>query len=90
MTGVPKVVLVDTNGKIAFIGHPGSTNLDHGIDRLLKGKSLKNKVGSGENNEHEDESSFKEIDLSKVRAEINRFNSDVSKLSSNEIIKKAA
>ena len=73
MTGVPKVVLVDTNGKIAFIGHPGSTNLEHGIEKLLKGESLKNKGESGGNDEDEEEGSFKEIDLSKVRAELNRY-----------------
>ena len=41
--GVPHVVLVDTEGKVAFIGHPASINLDEAIEKLLKGE----KLGSG-------------------------------------------
>jgi hypothetical protein len=61
--GVPHVVLIDTHGKIAFVGHPASTNLEHGIEKLLKGESLGKKGESGENDEEDEEGSFIEIDL---------------------------
>jgi hypothetical protein len=35
--GVPHVLLVDTKGKIVFVGHPASRQLDQDIDSLLKG-----------------------------------------------------
>ena len=38
--GVPHVVLVDTQGKIAYIGHPAATNLEENIETLLKGGNL--------------------------------------------------
>jgi hypothetical protein len=33
--GVPHVVLFDTEGKVAFIGHPAAINLDEAIEKLL-------------------------------------------------------
>ena len=44
--GVPHVILIDTNGKIAFMGHPAVRNLEKDIDALLKGQSL---TGEGTN-----------------------------------------
>jgi thiol-disulfide isomerase/thioredoxin len=41
--GVPQVVLVDKRGKIVFVGHPSSRNLEKDIDALLKG----NEIGEG-------------------------------------------
>ena len=38
--GVPHVVLVDIEGKIAYIGHPAPTNLEENIETLLKGGKL--------------------------------------------------
>jgi hypothetical protein len=46
--GVPHVVLVDIEGKIAYIGHPAATNLEENIETLLKGGKL------GEAQESED------------------------------------
>jgi hypothetical protein len=34
------LVLIDTHGKIVFIGHPAVRNLEQDIDNLLKGKAL--------------------------------------------------
>jgi hypothetical protein len=33
-------LLVDTNGKIVFVGHPASRDLEKDIDALLKGETL--------------------------------------------------
>lgn len=38
--GVPHVWLVDTNGKIVFMGHPSTRNLEEDIDRLLAGATI--------------------------------------------------
>jgi hypothetical protein len=38
--GVPRVVLVNTEGKIAFNGHPTITNVEENIETLLKGGKL--------------------------------------------------
>ena len=40
VNGVPHVLLVDTTGKIVFIGHPASRNLEEDINKLLNGESL--------------------------------------------------
>ena len=40
VNGVPHVLLVDTTGKIVFIGHPASRNLEEDINALLKGETL--------------------------------------------------
>ena len=41
ISGVPHVLLVDTNGKIVFKGHPASRkNLEEDFDKLLKGETL--------------------------------------------------
>jgi hypothetical protein len=59
--GVPHVVLVDTNGKIAFVGHPASREIEMDIETLLKGEPLKGISASGQ--EEEDEEGFTERDL---------------------------
>ena len=40
VNGVPHVVLVDTTGKIVYVGHPASRNLEEDINTLLKGESI--------------------------------------------------
>jgi hypothetical protein len=39
--GVPHVVLIDTEGKIAFIGHPAERKLEEDIETLLRGEKFK-------------------------------------------------
>lgn len=41
--GVPHVVLVDTEGKIVFVGHPSERDLEADINTLLKGEQLTEK-----------------------------------------------
>ncbi len=40
MEGVPHVALVDTEGKIVFVGHPSERDLEADINTLLKGEKL--------------------------------------------------
>ena len=50
MEGVPHVALVDTEGKIVFVGHPSERDLEADINTLLKGEKLtvKKEVESAE------------------------------------------
>lgn len=50
MEGVPHVVLIDTEGKIVFVGHPSERDLEADINTLLKGEKLtvKKEVESAE------------------------------------------
>jgi hypothetical protein len=60
VNGVPHVVLVDSEGKIAFIGHPMEIDLEKGIENLLKGEKLKSKDGGGD--EEKEPCAFVELD----------------------------
>lgn len=41
MSGVPNVILIDTNGTIVFKGHPANRpNLEQDFDDLLAGKAI--------------------------------------------------
>merc|ERR1711998_432424 len=41
VSGVPNVMIVDTNGKIVFKGHPANRpNLEEDFDTLLKGETI--------------------------------------------------
>ena len=40
VNGVPHVLLVDTTGKIVFVGHPASRDLEADINTLLEGGTL--------------------------------------------------
>jgi len=56
--------LIDTHGKIVFIGHPASRKLEEDIETLLKGEPLKGVKGSGDDEEEEeDETKFTDLDL---------------------------
>jgi hypothetical protein len=46
--GVPHVILIDQYGKIVFIGHPASRDLEQDIDMILNGLKL---TGEGTSNE---------------------------------------
>lgn len=70
--GVPHVALIDTNGKVAFIGHPAERNIEQDIETLLKGESLKGVSGGAPSGGEADneEVKFTEQDLVKVEAEV--------------------
>jgi hypothetical protein len=60
--GVPHVVLIDTHGKIVYIGHPATRDLEKDIDALLKGEVLKGEgtkaVGGAAGAEEEPEEGY--------------------------------
>ncbi len=67
---MPHVVLIDTEGKIAYIGHPAATNLEQNIETLLKGE----KIGAASQSEDEKDSHFcsstEGPQISKVKEEL--------------------
>ena len=79
------MVLVDTHGKLAFIGHPSSINIEASIEKLLKGEKLDAAAEEGEDN-----SGFKELDLAKVREEIGRYEAKANELTGNAYLSAAA
>eukprot|EP00347_Sterkiella_histriomuscorum_P014174 403361878 len=83
--GVPHVVLVDTHGKIAFVGHPASRNLEQDIETLLKDEKLKG-VKGGEDEEG-DAAGFKALDLTELDQEVSRFQGAVKELQKNPELK---
>ena len=58
--GVPHVALVDTNGKLAFIGHPMSADLEKSIESLLSGGNVIKRGESVASTEAGDPANIKE------------------------------
>jgi hypothetical protein len=81
---VPHVVLIDTEGKIAFVGHPASTDLEKGIEKLLKGEKL---GAAGGDDDEEGGEGFKELDLANVHKEMTTFSENLSAFKANEALK---
>jgi len=72
--GVPHVVLIDTHGKIVYIGHPASRDLEKDIETLLKGDTLKGiSGGAGDDDEEDDGTGYTERDLDSVGNEMLTF-----------------
>jgi hypothetical protein len=65
VNGVPHVLLVDTNGKIVFVGHPASRNLEEDINALLKGDTLTGE-GTGASSTEESKTEGANFDESKI------------------------
>jgi len=86
--GVPHVVLIDTHGKIAYIGHPASRELEKDIGTLLKGEKLAG-IAMGDDSaedEDEDQGNFKAMDMAKVDSEVADFDKNVSELAKNSVV----
>ena len=80
MRGVPHVLLVDTNGKLAFAGHPADINLEEAIEKLLKGESLpeiKVEIDDG------DPADYKDFDVAKIKTELDAYSAKVEELAKN-------
>lgn len=88
--GVPHVVLVDTHGKIVFIGHPASRDLEKDIDALINGEVLKGegtKASGGEAGEAEPEEGFSSMSLETVYKEMASFADTYKDLLAKEEVK---
>ena len=84
--GVPHVLIIDTKGRIVFVGHPASRpDLEADFNKLLKGEALTGEGvwvdkpaddtkapedGAAETKEEEVEEGFKELDSEKVDTEV--------------------
>lgn len=88
VNGVPHVVLIDSEGKIAFAGHPAERELEKDIETLIKGEKLSGVSGGDE--EGTEEAKGEELDLEKIQEELQRFKETVVALSKNEALKAAA
>lgn len=78
-------MLVGPEGKIVFVGHPSSRQLEKDIDTLLKGEKLTGKGTSNEggaDGEEGEDASFKDLDLTTVTAEMSRWEDEIKRLAS--------
>jgi len=74
------VCLIDKEGKIVFVGHPASRDLEKDIDALLKGEVL---VGNGTTvpkKEEEEKGDDKEISAAEFKAATEHFMNGCEKL----------
>ena len=89
--------MVDTKGKIVFIGHPSSRqNLEQDIDHLLAGRQISGEgtepgAGGGEEEEEKDLDGFEHnIDAENVEAAKTKFNEIGEANCKGELMKYAA
>ena len=67
VNGVPHVLLVDTTGKIVFVGHPASRDIEADINTLLEGGTLTGE-GTGAQAGNNDAAEGKALDEEKINA----------------------
>ena len=78
VSGVPRVLLVDGEGKIAFAGHPSSIDIEKSIEKLVKGQKLDISGGQEEEEEEKDDwSGYSQLDLTKIREEMGKWETKV-------------
>lgn len=80
-------MLVDGEGKIAFVGHPASIDLEKSIEKLAKGEKLDGAGGDDEDEEKDDGSGFTQLDLTKVREEMGKWEAKVDEISKIDNVK---
>jgi hypothetical protein len=78
VNGVPHVMLVDGEGKLAFVGHPATRKLEEDIDTLVKGEKLTGEGTAGgateENGEGDEETKeYKDLDLERIKQDFEKF-----------------
>jgi thiol-disulfide isomerase/thioredoxin len=82
--GVPHVLLVDTKGKIVFMGHPANREIEKDIDALLKGETLTGAgTGAAAKAESEGESSGASPSASEAEAAIAKFKTESKEFNEN-------
>lgn len=84
--GVPHVWLVDTNGKIVFMGHPATRKLEEDIDALLEGKTI---TGEGTGASAASNAEGGDSKKSGVNEALEKFEKEANDFIKNEEVKKA-
>jgi len=87
--GVPHCLLVDTHGKIVFIGHPASRKLEEDINTLLKGEAITGE-GCAPVGGAEEGGSGKNIPEDKQKLMVDKFTEACNGLLKDEEVKTAA
>ena len=89
LQGVPHCALVDTHGKIVWIGHPSSRKLEEDINALLEGKEISGVEGDAEDEEGAAEASG-DLDFEKAGDAAAIFKLQSSELFKTEDFKEKA
>ena len=71
--GVPHCLLVDTTGKIVWIGHPASRKLEDDINTLLAGKPLEGVSAGGDDDDEEEAKVEGAVDASAAKTAVDEF-----------------
>jgi len=87
---VPHVLLVDTHGKIVFVGHPASRKLEEDIDTLLKGEKITGAGTSKGGGDDEDEGGSKTIDAATFTSLTGKFQEGCKKACDSKEVQTAA
>jgi len=91
--GVPHVMLIDQNGKIAFKGHPASRpNLEADLDTLAKGEALTGEGTESKSSEETatDDTNAKVFELDQVNKEIEAGKEAMLAMQADASLKEAA
>lgn len=91
--GVPHVALVDTTGKIVFVGHPASRpDLEGDIDKLLAGEVITGKgtTAAAGGDDEEDGPFEANVDAEKVDDAVAKFLKDSEEILMTDTTKEAA
>lgn len=87
-------MLVDGNGKLAFVGHPSSRKLEEDIDNLVKGEKLTGEGTSGASEEdgvdgdgEVEDQEYKDLDLDKISKDFEQFTDGLKVLDGEEEVK---
>ena len=90
VNGVPHVMLVDTEGKLAFVGHPAVRKLEEDIDTLIKGEKLTGEGTAGTSESEDRESGdqeYKDLDMEKISKDFEKFIEGVKALDADDEVK---
>lgn len=80
--GVPHIVLIDTYGKIVFIGHPSQRDLEKDIDTLLNGNKLDTETGDQSTEAPESKENYSDMNeaITKFKLEVQKFMDDYKEM----------
>ena len=85
--GIPHRLLIDKTGKIVFVGHPASRQLEEDINALLEDKALEGPGTTRQQDEQQEEGKQEEFDEEKHKASVEEFTTALDGVMKDEELK---